>query len=707
MAAGCAACLGAARFQAAQPIFDLSDLASYNDLNEYVEVTGWVKSPPISHDSYVELHISAIQLSFENHESQPVHGELLAEVDLGGDWKYGDQVSLRGKLATPEDGEDFSYKDYLSRQGIYALMAFPDVRKIAGGQGNLFWAAMYGLRQHGLETLNKIYPSQEASLFSGILLGDESRLSEKVKTAFNDAGTRHIIAISGFNISIIAGLFLLLFSRWLGQRRGVWMAGAAVGLYTFLVGADPAVVRAAIMGLVGLLALRTGRQPLAINTLAVTAAAMAVVNPMVLWDVGFQLSFAATLGLILFADPISNWSTRWLEKRASKDFARRLRGPLQEYLFMTLAAQITTLPLLLFYFQRLSIYSLPANVLVLPVQPAVMILGGLSMLAGMLWLPLGQIAAFFGWGLAAYTIRITQLFAGLPGAGLTLAFPLVVVLIYYAGLAIATLKPLRQWIRQLRLQPAVALGIACAMCLWIWSAALAAPNGMLTITMLDVDGEAILIRTPTGRNLLINTGSSASELADELRPEMPLGQKLDWLLLSGRRGDQIGALAGGLDWLPFGNLAFGIGGEDAQAISAQSAEMDVPTVELQAGDHFELGSGAGLDVLARGPRGSVLLVSWKQFKALLPLGLDFDLLDMLDEGNGVDPVSLLVLADGGYAPLNPPEWIANLSPTEIWIAGSAQETAELAAGFPSAGTQEHGWLRATTDGSKFWLEAAR
>ena len=120
---------------------------------------------------------------------------------------------------------------------------------------------------------------------------------------FRTTGTSHIIAISGFNISIIAGLFTLAFSRILGRRWGVVVAILGVIIYTVLVGSSPSVLRAAIMGILALFARQLGRQT-GINTLAVTAAVMAGFNPNILWDPGFQLSFAATLGLVLYADPL-------------------------------------------------------------------------------------------------------------------------------------------------------------------------------------------------------------------------------------------------------------------------------------------------------------------------------------------------------------------------------------------------------------------
>lgn len=697
----CAGLLGAARYQAAQPAFGPGDLASYNDRGGWVYVQGVVSAPPEARQTYLEVRLAVEQLA-QGAESRAVQGQLLVQTSFDAQLQYGDRVRLWGQLRTPSDDEDFSYRDYLARSGIHSLMAFPSLERLEGGQGHPFWAALYGLRERGVDVLYQLYPAQEAALLAGILLGDESGLSTAMKEAFNTSGTRHIIAISGFNISIIAGIFLSGFSRWLGQRRGLALAAVAIGAYTLLVGADAAVLRAALMGLLGLLALRTGRQAYALNSLAVAAGLMALLNPHVVWDVSFQLSAAATLGLILYAQPLNSWLHTVLQPRLSRARLQRIKGPLNDYVLLTLAAQITTLPLLLYHFGRLSLYSLPANVLVLPFQPVLMILGGASLLLGLLWLPLGQVLAFFVWGLATYSIRLSEGFASLPYAAPAVPVGLGVVGLYYAGLLAYSQRQalwagLRHW------QPRRELGLAAlaAAALWVWSAALTAPDGLLTLTLLDVPGEALLLRTPQGRHLLIHGGASPAALAAELRHELPPGQRLDWLVVAGGRREQSGALAAVLPRLQPSQLGLSAGGSAARGLQALAEEHGLPVTELQPGDYWDLGDGGRLQVLARGPRGAVLYLSYKDFSALLPLGLDFDLLEEL-QASGAPPAHLLLLADGGFAGLNPPQWLQAISPQLVWSTDAVQGLA-----YPTYSTSAAGWLRLRTDGSQMWLDSGR
>ena len=714
LAAACILFLGAARYQVSHPVIDTDNLAYYNDTGSWVEIRGILEQPVVQKDGYIELFIRAENIQFQNGESQQVTGLLLARTEYRADLNYGDRLLLSGELITPPVYEDFSYRDYLARQSIYALMPFGSVEKLESGRGNPLWAALYVLRERGVETLYRIYPAREASLLAGILLGDESGLSENMKLVFNETGTRHIIAISGFNISIIAGFFLALFGRWLGARRGAWAAGIGIGLYTLLVGADTSVVRAAIMGILTLFALQTGRQSLALNSLGFSAALMTLMNPLVLWDIGFQLSFAATLGLVLYSEPLRARVDRWLDAHLLDDLAKRISRPINDYLVLTVAAQIITLPILLYYFHRLSIFSLPANLLILPAQPALMVLGGSSVLAGIILLPLGQLVGTFGWALAAYTIRIVEFFGNLPWASQSLSsFPLILVLLYFAFLAVISIPALRQRIRSFHIQPVVGLVALAAVSFWTWNAALAAPDGRLSLALLDAQGEALLIRTPDGRHMLINTGGSANDLLDSVSLHIPFRQNLDWIILAGRRQDQIGGISGALERLSPEAIGWAIRGFENQvaSIGNQAPQENIQSVQLQPGDFFDLGSNAQLEVVAVGKRGAVLLINWQNFQALLPLGLDFDQMEDLNYAADIGPMDLLLLADSGYPPLNPPEWISNLSPTVIWVSANAKDSGtqtmiELG-DLQAFRTDRNGWLQVITDGQQMWLEVER
>jgi competence protein ComEC len=196
--------LGGARLMASLP--DLNDpgyIAYHNNPKVVYRVTGVLRSPPEVSDRSARLKLSTESLLAEGQKvARPVEGALLVtDWDLG-DWSYGDRLIVTGTLEIPPEGEGFSYRAYLEHQGIYSAMQ-PDRMKLLGsGYGNPMLVALYRLRDRLLELTYRLYPDPEASLLAGILLGVESGIPSDVKSAFQDSGTAHIIAISGFNIPL-------------------------------------------------------------------------------------------------------------------------------------------------------------------------------------------------------------------------------------------------------------------------------------------------------------------------------------------------------------------------------------------------------------------------------------------------------------------------------------------------------------------------
>ncbi|MBL7163005.1 MAG: ComEC/Rec2 family competence protein [Anaerolineales bacterium] len=369
------------------------------------------------------------------------------------------------------------------------------------------------------------------SLFSGILLGVETGIPEPVKEAFKETGTSHVIAISGFNITIVAGMFATFFGRMLNPRKGAVAAVLGIAIYTILVGADAAVVRAAIMGGFSLFARQVGRRQHGINTLAFTAALMALHDPHVPWDVGFQLSFAATLGLVLYADPFAQAFIRQASRILPETTAKKLAGPIGEYILFTLAAQLTTLPVMAYHFGRISLSAFITNPVILPVQAPIMTIGGLALILGIIWLPLGKITAPVAWPFVLFTIRAVELFGKVRGGVLILGdIGILWVTLFYAllfGLTFGWSRA-RGLITALKPIPVIAaLGILAIV---TWRAALSAPDGRLHLTLLKVGtGDALLIQSPSGRYALINGGPSASLLSNSLGRRLPpFHRELDW-----------------------------------------------------------------------------------------------------------------------------------------------------------------------------------
>ncbi len=735
--------LGGARLAIAQPVQSPDFIAWYNDYPEKVVIEGLVIAYPDQRDGVTLLRVQAERLRGEDDLLyREVSGVLLARVHPYGSWRYGDRLQLEGYLETPPENQEFSYRAYLARQGIHSYFSCSVcqgctltidqtcARILQRDQGSRLRAAIYAVRQKAHALITSYLPDPEASLLAGILLGIETGIPETVNRAFQDSGTSHIIAISGFNFAIVAGLITALFSRLLGRWKGMLAAFVGIAVYALLAGANAAVIRAAVMGSLSVLALNLGRRQLGVNTLLIVAGLMALADPFVLWDVSFQLSFTATLGLVLYAQNLQEWFLSLAARFAPPETLARLARPVSEYLLFTFAAQLTTLPVILYHFQRLSLVSLLANPLILPAQPPLMILGGISALAGLVFEPLGQWLAYLTWPFLVYTIRLVEALAAMKHTVLVLGqTSLPLVMLFYAALFGWTLwgERLRGWLAS---RPAarwlpgkaglVGILILLPLTLGVWRAVFLRPDGLLRLTVLDVgSGDALLIRTPGGKHVLIDGGPSSTRLSDALGRRLPFWDRgLDWLLVAGTGAEQVGGLPYVVErFKPEQVLWAGPPTADYAALTLQEklAEVQIPVTAAQAGQELDLGRGARLQVLAVTPRGAIYMLCWGNFSALLPIGLEFESMEALMRNQQLGDITALLLADSGYVPLNPPGWIQRWSPQVILLSVEAgdydgrpdPETLAAVEGYSLLRTDQNGWIEISTDGEQMWVQVER
>lgn len=529
--------LGALRYTVALPRFDDRSLASFNDRGAVLMV-GQVIDPPEVRDRTTNVRVAVTRVRLDK-DWRDISGVALLQAPRETDVRYGDQLQVYGEPTTPPADEDFSYKDYLARQDVHSLIRFSSVTVLARDQGNPFFATLYAFRDRAVATVYAILPDPAASLLAGILLGVDSGIPRDVTDAFGATNTAHIIAISGFNIAIVAGILSKLAQRVVGQHRATFIVIAGLAAYSLMVGASPSVVRAAIMGSLSVLALHYHRQNDALNALAVSALLMTVWNPFTLFDLGFQLSFLATLGLILYVTPLSKGFEAAFARVVSGERARHIVGLLNDSFIVTLAAQITTTPLIVSAFHRLSLVGLLTNLVVLPAQPAVMLWGGLATLTAMVVLPIGQLIAWIAWAFLEFTIAVVQWTASLPLASIPVGrFGAPLLAAYYIILFGATRLDWRALVSRISLRPAIALGVALVAGMWLWSIALTAPDGKTHVEFIDAGGAATFIRTPSGARILIDGGANPSAVVSTLGERMPFWERsLDLLVLTNTADD--------------------------------------------------------------------------------------------------------------------------------------------------------------------------
>jgi competence protein ComEC len=547
-----AAC-GAMWFTVRLPHFDQNSLSTYNGMGT-VTIEGVIDADPDVRDTYINLRVNADRLTAPDRSSRPIEGIVLVRPSRPAEFRYGDRVRVTGQLTAPPEFPTFNYADYLARQGVYSMIDRPQVKVLAQDQGNPILSAIYAFRNRAYVVIQQILPEPQASLLSGILLGIDAGLPLSVQEDFRVTGTSHIIAISGYNIVILIGIFSTITVGLVGRRRAFYVIVIALIAYAIMVGGSASVVRATIMGILLLWADHLGRPYAAPNALFASGIAMTALDPNTLFDVGFQLSFMATLGLMVYAKPFAHSTHAFLARLFNRDWARWLVDILNDALLVTLAAQVTTLPLLMYYFRQISTVALIVNPLVLPAQSGVMTFGLFALAVGLLSTPLGQLAAWTVWPFLTWTLGVIALFARVPLASIPLDYvPPLLVAGYYAGLI-----GLTWYFRQPREQrpnvikkfftPRRVIFVGGLMAILLAVALSWRTDNRLHMYVLDTDGHPVFVQTPGGKQVLIGGSNSPSSLLSALGKLLPFwDHDIDLVVVPQAGSDQLNGLTAVLD----------------------------------------------------------------------------------------------------------------------------------------------------------------
>ncbi len=338
-------------------------------------------------------------------------GRVLMKTNLYPEYFYGDILKLSGKAKQPENFSGFDYQNYLAKDNIFLISQYPDITLINRPAKKDFYGHLLDIKKSFIDIINKIIVESQASFLAALLVGARRTLPPDLVDAFNRTGTSHIVAISGYNISIVSIMFFNFLSYLLLPRRLIfWLVGIGLVLFTLIAGAGASVVRAAIMGGLLILAGCHGRFYQITNAIIFAGAAMLFFNPYLLrYDAGFELSFLATLGLVYLAPHFNKWFSRlpnFLSFRTN--------------LAATLSAQIMTLPVILFGFGHFSLIAVLANVLILPAVPLTMLFGFLAGLTGFVSLKIAAIFILPAWVLLSYQIWVVKILSLLPLASISL-----------------------------------------------------------------------------------------------------------------------------------------------------------------------------------------------------------------------------------------------------------------------------------------------
>ncbi|MCL6611503.1 MAG: DNA internalization-related competence protein ComEC/Rec2 [Peptococcaceae bacterium] len=584
-------------------------------LGRTVTLEGYICSEPDYRKDRTVYQVQVEKVRQESGVDETSGRVLLFVPGRRGDLAYGDSVRVRGRPFLPDSPDNpgqFDYGEYLAGRGIWAVILAEDgngVEKTGSGRGGPVAAAALGIKQRLMEINRATLEPGHAALVNGIVFGSRGEIDRRDAEIFNEAGVVHILSVSGLHVGLVAAGVLGLLGLIGLQRFGFPALTAVLPVYACITGMGPAVVRAAVMAWIYFLGQRLGRERDWPTVLAAAALVILVFSPRSLFDPGFQLSFGATWG-ILHVGPIIDG------KLESMGLSRPwIRGCLS----VTLGAQAGTLPLVAYYYNLISLVSIPANLLAVPLVGLILPLGLLASLAGLVYIKIALLINYATAALLDLMMLLVELVHGIPGGVIYVSPPppaamaaWYISLVFLAGEG----RPGQKTGPGLRLAAACLLAVSLAMS---FMAGGDLGRRDLEVHVIDVgQGDSILVRFPNGRNMLVDAGGwkdefkegrGAGEVVASYLRRLGL-RKLDALVITHPHEDH----AAGAGYL-LGR--FGVGtvlvspaglrdwaGERADPAYGKMIslfrERGVPVRELVSGDMITLDPGVQVEALGPG-----------------------------------------------------------------------------------------------------------
>jgi competence protein ComEC len=748
---------GGLRLPSSQPPIDEHSLRFYNDTG-IIEIQGMVTEESDIRDRYCLLTFSASEI-IVNGESKEVSGTALIRVPRYPAYHYGDVLKIVGELETPSQSEDFDYKSYLERQGIYSVVYYPEVEVLNHGQGLTPLQWIYTFRERLSVSLARVLPEPQGSLAQAILLGLRGNIPDSLNQAFSRTGTAHLLAISGLHISIIIAILLSLGILLFGRRRSlyIWLTLALIWLYALLAGMYPPIIRATIMGSLFLIAEYLGRQRSAIIALAFAAAVMVGIQPGLLWSVSFQLSFLAMAGLVLFYPYFQTWGRKGVARLFKN--SEKIVPPasiITDVFAASLAAIITIWPLIAYYFGIVSLVALPATFLSLPALPFIMVTSALVAFVGLFALLAAQILGWLAWLFLSYLVFVVQGFDALPYSstevptisawhilGYYVILAGVVALFNYRNKLADFSSKLTSGIKKVTQgMPKPGLGFSpkwlilplLIVAILVWSMVLTAPDNNLHVSFLNVgQGDAILIQTPSGQDILIDGGPDAQQINLELSKKLSFWDRtIDLVVCTQPQADHVTGLIEVLQRYKVQqvletDIAYdsSVYEEWLKVVEDEEAEYNTAC----AGQDIDLGNGIKIEVLNPPAslwagtsddidnNGVVLRLNWNKVSFLFTADIREEVEFELIEQRANLKSTVLKVAHHGSKTSTSTQFLAAVDPEVAVICVGADNTF----GHPSPEvlerligrlgednvyrTDEDDTIEFITDGEKLWVKA--
>jgi competence protein ComEC len=575
----------------------------------FITLDGMVITEPQVRTGDVVYHLAAGAVILGDRRVE-TRGLVQVKVEGNGPvYSYGDRLLARGALYLPRAPGNFGafdYRAYLERRGINALMKVKrpeDVRLVGTGGGNAAVRLALRVKQRLIHEAERTLDDRQTAVLSGLLFGGRGGLDDDIQEVFNRTGVAHVLSVSGLHVGyVLAGVLLLAGALNVPRRVIPFVALPVLIFYAVMTGAGPAVLRASIMAMVVLAATQLGRERDWPSALALAALLILIARPAILYETGFQLSFAATWGILYLGPPLGELlHGRWA-----------LPGWLALPLQVTVAAQLGTLPLLVYYFNLLAPVAPLANLLLVPLVGLIMLFGFTGCTAGIVFTPLGGMVNAGTGLLIDFFLELANLINRLPGGSVYLATPpWYAVFLWYAGLILLVemLKGnagLPGAERTKRIAPAAVGALLLLLILWPWSGT----GGRMEVHFIDVgQGDSILVRFPGGRTMLVDAGGKMGDLeggrvvgdATVVPYLRRLGiNKLDVLVITHPHGDHAGGVPAVVEKLDVGAVVTSPAPGLEELLSGHAFSR-VPVYRVEAGQSLQI--DRRVEVLVLGPDG--------------------------------------------------------------------------------------------------------
>jgi len=349
----------------------------------------------------------------------PYQGRVQINAQSYPSFRYGDSVAVSGIIQTPGGPA----ADYYRKEGIAGIVSYPAINLLESGRGNAFKAALLRLKGNIIKVFKQNLSVQKAAFLAGITLGERQEFSKEFEEKMSLSGTTHLVALSGYNISVIGWAVAGVLGLWFSRSWTFYFSVAVIILFVLMTGGEASIVRAAIMGIIALLAKESERLYSLRNAIVIAAFLMVIFNPRVLvFDLGFQLSFAALLGIV------------YLMPAFQKILNVKDAGfwNWKENALTTVSAQLAVVPILLGNFGIFSLTSFAANILILSAMPLTMglgfVMGGVGLISEFLAGATGLIANLF----LTYELWIIEIFSKFTLPIVTESFGFLAALAYYS-----------------------------------------------------------------------------------------------------------------------------------------------------------------------------------------------------------------------------------------------------------------------------------